>query len=167
MKKLTKRATWVILSGLFISSGAMAVTLCDSSEEIVLSCQIKKSDKILSICRSKPLTATTGYLQYRYGRRGAIEMTYPVSKTETQGAFRLQTNTHAEVFDTWFTFKSGKFVYSIYSIEDHGTKDKRPVFRHGVNVTSGKIASSKECQEPVQGGLEGLESVVPEGDFGE
>ncbi|WP_148415531.1 hypothetical protein [Noviherbaspirillum massiliense] len=167
MKKLTKRITWAIAAGLCTSTDALGVTLCASNEEIVLSCRIEKSDKILSICSSKPLAATTGYMQYRYGRLGAIEMTYPASKIGTQRAFRLKANSHAEVFDTWLTFKAGKFVYSVYSIEDHGTDDKRPAYRHGVNVTSEGIVSSKKCSEPAQGRLDGLGTVVLEGDFGE
>jgi hypothetical protein len=143
-------------------------TLCEADEQVIFSCAIAKSQKVLSVCGSKLLTAEKGYLQYRFGRPADVEMTYPTTKADTQKQFRWVTNYHADVVDNWLTFKNGTYSYSVFAIEDHDTKSKRAEYRRGVVIgaPNGREHTLK-CAEPVIGNLETLRDVVPEGDEGQ
>lgn len=53
------------------------VTLCSTTEKIVFSCSFKNG-KTVSICASSDLSASTGILQYRFGRVGKRpELVFP------------------------------------------------------------------------------------------
>ena len=141
-------------------------TLCERNEQVILSCSIANSSRVLSICSSKVLTATEGYLQYRFGRIGAIEMTYPATKVETQEKFRWTTNYHADVIDSWLTFKSGAYVYSVFGIEERRANDKNGGRRYGVITTNNNDQEhSLRCKRPIIDFFSTLDNVVPEGDM--
>lgn len=84
-------------------------TLCTPQENVVWSCRTRK--KIVSVCASRRITASEGYMQYRIGKPGALEMSYPEALGHPRGKFRytlyLQGNQSLE-FD-----KSG-FHYSVF-----------------------------------------------------
>jgi len=54
-----------------------ASSLCRNEEQIIFSCPLARSPKIISICGSKLLNSKTGYLQYHFGRIGAVELQFP------------------------------------------------------------------------------------------
>lgn len=86
-------------------------TLCAPQENVVWSCRTKK--KIVSVCASRKITASEGYMQYRIGKPGALEMSYPDAPTHPRGKFRytlyIQGNQSLE-------FDKGGFHYSV--VED-------------------------------------------------
>ena len=40
-------------------------TLCSADEQVIVTCQIQDSEKILSVCASPDFGENTGYIQYR------------------------------------------------------------------------------------------------------
>ena len=63
-------------------------SLCSASEQIIFACTVGK--KLLSICGSKELTPTVGYLQYRFGRsKNNLELEFPQEKTHPSQWFRF------------------------------------------------------------------------------
>jgi len=86
-------------------------TLCAPTENVVWSCRAKK--KTISVCASRKISASEGYIQYRIGKPGALEMRYPETLAHPRGRFRytlyLQGNQSLE-------FTRGGFNYSI--VED-------------------------------------------------
>lgn len=50
-------------------------SLCDAQEQVIFSCTLGK--KMVSVCASNDFSASSGYLQYRFGQKGALELTCP------------------------------------------------------------------------------------------
>jgi hypothetical protein len=63
-------------------------SLCAMDERIVFSCPMEEPAKILSVCASKDLTSDSGYLQFRFGPPGKIELEYPKDRKGTQEKFQ-------------------------------------------------------------------------------
>src|SRR6187401_870618 len=74
-----------------------AGTLCEQTEKIVFSCPIVNSRKIVSLCSSKELTKEKGYLQYRFGVPGKIELEFPNQREQTPKAFKYSHYFRAQV----------------------------------------------------------------------
>ncbi len=83
MKRIT------LLSGLaclvFGSSLAQGQTHCHGNERVVFSCSMQK--KTASVCASEVSSPSQGYLQYRFGVLGKVEMEYPKVQQHPQGKF--------------------------------------------------------------------------------
>ncbi|MBV9958095.1 MAG: hypothetical protein JO360_06715 [Acidobacteria bacterium] len=140
-------------------------TLCSQNETIIFSCGMRKSTKILSLCGSKDLSSQKGYVQYRFGQPGKVELEYPTSRQNTQSAFNYARYTRPLVTYLALRFETNGYKYSIHQDD---VEDIKPVVRESyINVTApGKDAVEMKCSEPVIGGLMKLEDIVPndEGD---
>ena len=62
---------------------SVADTLCQKDEVTFFNCEIKGSAKVASLCGSPQLDAHRGYVQYRFGRVGKIELTFPQERQTT------------------------------------------------------------------------------------
>ena len=51
--------------------------LCSTEETLLFGCD--SGPKMISVCASPGFSATTGYVQYRFGTPGKIELSYPRS----------------------------------------------------------------------------------------
>ncbi len=84
-------------------------TLCAPTENVVWSCRTKK--KTISVCASRKISAREGYIQYRIGKPGALEMLYPETLAHPRGQFRyslyIQGNQSLE-------FTRGGYDYAIF-----------------------------------------------------
>ena len=87
---------------------------CAPDETVVFSCGLEASDKVVSICASNPLTRAQGYLQYRFGRIGDIELTFPEDRQFTQEQFLWQTIGYSGGWDTRIRFSNGGYRYQLY-----------------------------------------------------
>lgn len=61
-------------------------TLCTANENVVWSCRAKT--RTISVCASRAITATSGYMQYRAGKPGKLELQYPETPAHPRGRFR-------------------------------------------------------------------------------
>jgi len=113
-------------------------SLCARTERIIFSCLSKRpgssAAKIVSLCGSRDLSKDRGYLQYRYGLPGKVELEYPGSRTGTQQVFRYTHYLRYRVDLTEINFEVDGYQYQIF--DDYNGEGKRELSSAGVNVTA-------------------------------
>ena len=135
-------------------------TLCSSEEQVFFNCTIVASNKLVSLCGAKIIDTRRGYLQYRFGRVGALELQYPRERANTQRVFRYAHYFRAQVDRTEITFDNQDFRYVVF---DYDESDVRPKIKEaGVRVT--RHRSDQEVVLKCSGNpisrLSNLESIV-------
>jgi hypothetical protein len=122
------------------SQGALADTHCSNTEKVVFSCSFGK--KMVSICASSDLSASAGYMQYRFGAKDIVELQYPQTQIHPRGKFDvkrqtpvLDNGTRAKLTEVSFT--QGDIKYIVDSM-DTGSTDKTTldVERNGKQLAS-------------------------------
>jgi hypothetical protein len=99
-------------------------SLCERDEKIVFSCAVGKQAKIVSICSSKELTKDKGYMKYRFGLPGKIELEYPKEQKLAHEAFKYTHYFRAKVDYTTISFTLGGYEYMI---SDDYNEEEKPV----------------------------------------
>src|SRR5258708_10855373 len=89
-------------------------TLCAKDERGIFSCPVKRAAKIVSVCASKDLTNDHGYLQYRFGLPGEIELEFPRDRKGTQEKFHYTHYFRAQVDLTEISFTIEGYEYSVF-----------------------------------------------------
>jgi hypothetical protein len=115
---------------------------CNEQEQIVFSCSLGK--KIVSVCASAELTPASGYLQYRFGAKNALELVLPASRDSNQReTISANTLMFAGGGGGYLRFINGHYQYVVYTAIGKGWGT-----REGVLVKKGakKIANFK-CQD--------------------
>jgi hypothetical protein len=89
--------------------------LCNLPEKVVFTCQLAESTKVVSLCGSEDFTRTSGTLQYRFGRRGGLELAYPEVTEGSRDAFTFDasTNDGGDVDELTVRFENGGHTYRI------------------------------------------------------
>src|SRR5689334_25339939 len=88
-----------------------AASLCEKSEKVIFSCSIKKSGKIVSLCSSVNASKDQGYVQYRFGLPGKVELEFPKTLSGTQAQFKYSHYFRAQVDETEISFTSEGYQY--------------------------------------------------------
>jgi hypothetical protein len=117
-------------------------SLCDRTERVIFSCVTKRSgtsssrslSKIVSLCASPDLAKDRGYLQYRYGLPGKVELEFPDSRTGTQKRFQYNHYLRYQVDLTEINFEINGYQYQIF--DDYNGEEKPQVSTEGVSVTA-------------------------------
>jgi len=88
-------------------------SLCSSEEEIVFTCSIGK--KTASVCSSRDLSRTSGYVQYRFGASArALDLIYPQEKVGPITRFSYGYDGSAKSSLRNLHFFSSGYSYNIY-----------------------------------------------------
>lgn len=144
--------------------------LCAEGEATIFNCAIDEGGKFLSVCGSKmgPLFEGRGYIQYRFGRPGNIELEYPRERRRRASDFILdykQAQGRSHFARLWFD--AGPYRYTIYEEVFAGEraadirKDARVEVRTLKNLREAVgVARSFRCLDPVQGSLGNLKELV-------
>jgi hypothetical protein len=153
----------IVLCAVVPASTVQTPSHCSASESVLFSCKIKGSTKVLSLCGSKELSKDTGYLQYRFGRPGAVELRFPEEKKNSQTQFLYYHYFRAQVDRTYVSFKNGGYKYSI---NDDYEGDVKPASHdRGLSLENESGASAENhdfvCTGPVISHLEKLKGVIP------
>lgn len=141
-------------------------SLCRAGEQVVWSCETVKDRKLASICGSKDLDQTRGYVQYRFGRAGQVELEFPRERTGTQSAFKYSRYTRPLV-----TYLKLEFFNQgvSYTISDDSNDEEKPARRYAAITVKHSDGNAKEitlrCRNPVAGSLMKLETVVERVDY--
>jgi hypothetical protein len=147
-------------------SSMKPASLCAKNENVVWSCETVRDRKLASVCSSKVLEETRGYVQYRFGRVGQIELEFPRERVNTQAAFKYSRYTRYMVTYLKLEFVSGGFTYTI---SDDSNYEEKPGRRDADITVTPMSANAKEtrlrCRLPVAGSLMKLEDVVPKTDY--
>ena len=109
-------------------------TLCDRNERVIFSCPVKRPAKIVSVCASKDLTGDRGYLQYRFGLPGKIELEYPKDRLGTQEKFHYTHYFRAQFDLTEINFTINGYDYQVF--DDYNGEEKPAASTQGVSVTA-------------------------------
>jgi len=117
-------------------------SLCAKTERIIFSCLTKRAgvrstggaSKIASLCASRDLDKERGYLQYRYGLPGKVELEFPGSRTGTQQKFQYTHYMRYQVDLTEINFEIDGYQYQIF--DDYNGEEKPRISTEGVNVTA-------------------------------
>jgi hypothetical protein len=115
-------------------------TLCASEEESVFDCEIGK--KILSVCASKELDDSKGWLQYRFGTAEKIDLSYPETKVHPKKYFQFNRAYSAaeNVMVGELRFKNGATQYTVYREDAKGKSEA------GVYVTIREKDTYLKCK---------------------
>lgn len=141
-----------------------ADSLCSAGERVVFSAFVEGSNKLVSICSSSRLDDRQGYLQYRFGRPGKVELQFPSSKQNTQKAFTYIRYTRPLVTYLTVKFSTADYQYSIH--EDNDAEMKPPSNAAYITITPlrERAGDSSELtirlRGRVKGSLMNLEDVV-------
>ena len=138
-------------------------SLCAKGERIIFSCPVKRPAKIVSVCASKDLTNDRGYLQYRFGLPGKIELEFPKDRTGTQSKFQYMHYFRAQFDLTEISFTINGYEYQI--TDDYNGEEKPAQTIQGVSVTApGKPKEvSFVCRTKPKADYADLQSVLPNG----
>lgn len=108
-------------------------SLCGNEEQVIFSCAVAPGVRTVSLCASSALDHRRGYVQYRYGRPGAVELQFPQARANTQLAFRYAHYFRARVDRTEITFDNDEYRYTLF---DYFEGDVRPaIIKAGVRVS--------------------------------
>jgi hypothetical protein len=145
------------------AAGLQLNTLCAKDERIIFSCPIKRPAKIVSVCGSKDLTSNRGYLQYRFGLPGKVELEYPKDRTGTQQKFKYTHYFRAQFDLTEIGFTIDGYEYSVFN--DYNGEEKPAISSQGVSVTApGKPKEvSFVCGKKPKADYSDLQAVLPSG----
>jgi len=131
---------------------AMAQSHCEGDEIPVFTCKIGK--KIASICASKILDAKHGYLQYRFGTRGQIELNLPPKQTYKPAMVGYMNASCASCSANYLRFTNRDYSYYIFNTSIRGADDPKSGAstreeNSGVIVTkNGTTIYSRRCSAP-------------------
>ena len=121
-------------------------TLCAKDERVIFSCPVKRPAKIVSVCASKDLTSDRGYLQYRFGVPGKIELEYPKDRNGTQQKFHYKHYFRAQFDLTEIGFTIDGYEYSVF--DDYNGEEKPAISSQGVSVTAPGQTERSELRLP-------------------
>ncbi|HEX9454431.1 MAG TPA: hypothetical protein VGA27_08725 [Candidatus Binatia bacterium] len=128
---LSALITWA-LPALPLAAANSPITLCRGEERVIFSCPIAGPGKVISLCASPTIDTKRGYLQYRFGKSGAVELQFPQARANTQLAFRYAHYFRAQVDRTEVSFDNQDYRYVIF---DYFEGDVKPTIREtGVRV---------------------------------
>jgi len=136
-------------------------TLCATNERVIFSCPVKRPAKIVSVCASKDLASDRGYLQYRFGVPGKIELEYPRERTGTQQKFQYRHYFRAQFDTTSLGFTIDGFEYSVF--DDYNGEEKPVQSLQGVSVSApGKPKEvSLVCRVKPKADFDALSDALP------
>lgn len=81
-------------------------TLCESGENVIWSC--KRNKRTYSFCASSEVSSESGYIQYRAGSPGSLELVFPKNKVPPEGLFEYQMGPQG---NESIEFKVGEYRY--------------------------------------------------------
>ena len=160
-----KLLLWVTV--LFMPGGGFAAdpvqgTLCRPDEQVLFSCPLKTGNKIASLCGSAKLTPSAGYLQYRVGKPGKIELEFPSQRQASQQQFRYVQYARYQVEHIAIRFDNNQYRYTIF---DHYEGDSQPKVRQqGIEIIppgNKPKVTTLLCRGAASGNLQPLTTVVP------
>ncbi|HEV2512342.1 hypothetical protein [Bosea sp. (in: a-proteobacteria)] len=116
-------------------------SLCRAGETAIFSCAI--GGKTASLCASADLGPSQGSLTYRFGRKGAIELTHPEAPALPDQAFSTAVVGDAGFAGDIVRFNRGETRYTLYSIIVKGQGE-----RDGIRVSrAGRQLADLRCKD--------------------
>ena len=143
---------------------------CHSEEMSVFSCRLEDSEKVLSLCVSQDFSSDQGYLQYRFGPIGDVELEYPEDQQNTQELFMWQTIGYSGGWDTRVQFSNGGYTYRLYDQAIKVSMSEKEL-HGGITILDGEtVVAQLSCDAstlgpPYSNTLNDLYEKIPSGTF--
>ncbi len=134
---------------------------CARNEQVIFSCKIKGSKKVLSVCAAKSLGVPERYLQYRYGAQGSLELEFPARRAQSVEQFKTAHYFRARVDRREVTFTNNDVQYTVFT--DYEGEESPPQREAGVRVRKGSADRDEktlQCAAPYINHLQALDNVV-------
>lgn len=144
-------------------------SLCAADEAVVFSCATDAGGKLASLCSSPGLDRDTGYLQYRFGAPGRIELAHPEELAGSASAFLYARYTRPRVTYLELRFAAGGSQHAIH--QDFDAEQDPPVAEAYIEVGAASAdagdaaATVLRCRGAAEGSLMALEDFVPRGEW--
>lgn len=136
------------LVGIALSTTASAAdTHCTSQETTEFSCSTGK--KIISVCASKDLSTTKGYLQYRFGRQGVPEIQVPAAKNHPNPLVKSGTLSFPSGRGAYLKFLKGDYRYVVYIASSKGRGENSGVVVESNNKLIAKVGCISNVQSKI------------------
>ncbi len=114
--------------------------LCEENEKVLFNCGI--GSKYLSLCSSKDLSPSTGYISYRFGELDKKpELEYPTDNVMPKDAFVYSYNPYAKGNSIQLSFSMGQYTYTV-DVQSHVY---RPDWYGVVVEKESEISSRLKC----------------------
>ncbi len=134
-------------------------SLCQPSERVIFSCTLKRPAKLVALCASKSLTRENGYLQYRFGLPGKVELEYPKQQDGSSQFFRYHHYFRAQVDLTEISFTNDGVEYAVF--DNYNGEEKPAVSEEGVTVSDKGKDTTLTCKGRAKVDFEPLHNVLP------
>jgi hypothetical protein len=137
-------AITALLGCALVTPAQAAATLCADAETVLFSCPA--GNKTVSVCASKDLDKSIGYLQYRFGPKAAPEIQIPKEKKHPDASVKSNTLVFSGGGGAYLRFTQNGFDYVIYTASGKGWGTKQ-----GVAVKQGeKLVVNVKCTQAAQ-----------------
>ncbi len=129
--------------------------LCKAQETLLFGCD--SGPKMISVCASQGFSATTGYVQYRFGTPGNIELSYPEKLSPPNGHFWLSSTGYSGGGEAHLRFVNHGVTYAVFDrmVRTNFTpgEPNDPDMSEGIVVRpQGKKATTRLCTHS-EGGI--------------
>lgn len=141
-------------------------SLCGADERVFFSCTTIRDGRLISLCAARGLDERRGYLQYRFGSPGAVELEFPAERRHPRGSFEYSRYTRPRVTYLSIEFDVERLRFSLRQESDHDQEP--PVQESALTVSErdrgadARPVAEHRCREPVQGSLMELEEILHE-----
>ena len=132
------------------AADARPESFCTARETVVFAC--RSGAKLVSVCASADISASSGYLQYRFGKpgAGAIELTLPQDERLPPASATGENVAFSGGGGSWLRFANGSHSYVVYSGIGRWGDDGQTVEKEGVRVEhKGKTVAELACSGPL------------------
>ena len=132
-----------------VTTSAPAATklssFCTATETVVFACQV--GSKLVSVCASRNLSPTVGYVQYRFGKLGEpLEMTLPTGEVHPRNAAYGKNVGYSGGGASWLRFRKASYSYVVYSGIGRWGPNGATMKKQGLAVeNNGKVISNLKC----------------------
>ena len=127
-----------------VNPSVLQTSLCTKAERVVFNCQLKRPLKLVSLCRSPKFTKTDGYLQYRFGLPGKIELEFPKDRSQSQKLFHFSHYLRFQVDMISIKFSNDGYEYDVFY--DYNGEEKPVISVEGLSITHGEKHTQYECR---------------------
>ncbi len=135
-------------SWLLAGQAASTASHCTDNESIIFTGPVA-GKKVLSVCASQEYGPDAGYLQYRYGSIGKVELSLPKKQLTPSKSAKSGMWTFSGGGGAYLQFVNGNTSYYVYSAIGKWGPEGETVEKAGVAVErGGKIVQNILCQGP-------------------
>lgn len=131
-------------------AAAPTPSLCEAPEVVVLSCSLKGSNKLLSLCADANFPAPSASLQYRFGVPGKVELRYPEGQPNARKSFFYSATGYSGGGEAHIRFANGAYDYILFerTVQVESGGKRKPQFSAGVVTRkANKVLSVRACAQ--------------------